>query len=119
MHGLLTTLGRGFKKWIGWKRLGIAAGLRIIAFAVTRLARDPRGCVGHGPVTAGYNPASRAWLPGRHCRLFLLPHDGEEPPRNRPARLESRAALRPVDAAASADWRGRSRILPDGNVPAD
>ena len=25
MHGLLSALGRGFKEWIGWKRVGIAA----------------------------------------------------------------------------------------------
>src|SRR3979490_2303333 len=43
MHGLLTTLRRGFKKWIGWKRLGIAASLLIIAFAVTTLVRTLKG----------------------------------------------------------------------------
>jgi glycosyltransferase 2 family protein len=43
MHGLLTTLGRGFKKWIGWKRLGIAASLLIIAFAITTLVRTLKG----------------------------------------------------------------------------
>ena len=44
MHGLLTTLGRGFKRRIGWKRLGIAASLLIIAFAITTLVRNrPRG----------------------------------------------------------------------------
>src|SRR3979411_552508 len=43
MHGLLTTLGRGFKKYIGWKRLGIAASLLIIAFALTTLVRTLRG----------------------------------------------------------------------------
>src|ERR1700694_2347047 len=43
MHGLLTTLGRGFKKRIGWKRLGIAASLLIIAFAITTLVRTLRG----------------------------------------------------------------------------
>src|SRR5450755_1123407 len=43
MHGLLTTLRRGFKKWIGWKRLGIAASLLIIAFAITTLVRTLRG----------------------------------------------------------------------------
>src|SRR6202051_4742941 len=43
MHGLLTTLGRGFKRRIGWKRLGIAASLLIIAFAVTTLVRTLRG----------------------------------------------------------------------------
>jgi hypothetical protein len=43
MHRLLTTLGRGFKKRIGWKRLGIAASLLIIAFAITTLVRTLRG----------------------------------------------------------------------------
>ena len=43
MHGLLTALGRGFKRWIGWKRLGIAASLLIIAFAITTLVRTLRG----------------------------------------------------------------------------
>ena len=43
MQGLLATLGRGFKKWIGWKRLGVAASLFIIAFAVTTLIRTLKG----------------------------------------------------------------------------
>src|ERR1700761_3177559 len=43
MHGLLTALGRGFKTWIGWKRLGIAASLFIIAFAITTLIRTLKG----------------------------------------------------------------------------
>jgi uncharacterized membrane protein YbhN (UPF0104 family) len=43
MHGLVTTLRRGFKKWIGWKRLGIAASVLIIAFAITTLVRTLRG----------------------------------------------------------------------------
>jgi hypothetical protein len=43
MHGLLTALGRGFKRRIGWKRLGIAASLLIIAFAVTTLVRTLKG----------------------------------------------------------------------------
>src|SRR3979411_1555962 len=43
MHGLLTTLGRGFKKRIGWKRLGIPASLLIIAFAITTMARTLKG----------------------------------------------------------------------------
>src|SRR5229473_7546720 len=42
MYGLLTTLGRGFKKRIGWKRLGIAASLVIIGFAITTLVRTLR-----------------------------------------------------------------------------
>src|SRR2546422_5884339 len=43
MHGLLTTLGRGFKKRIGWKKVGIAASLLIIAFAITTLVRTLKG----------------------------------------------------------------------------
>src|SRR6202042_3458620 len=43
MHRLLTALGRGFKERIGWKRLGIAASILIIAFAITTLVRTLRG----------------------------------------------------------------------------
>src|ERR1044071_860768 len=43
MHRLLTALGRGFKEKIGWKRLGIAASLLIIIFAVTTLVRTLKG----------------------------------------------------------------------------
>ena len=43
MRGLLTALARGFKKWIGWKRLGIAASLLIIAFAINTLVRTLKG----------------------------------------------------------------------------
>src|SRR6266550_8353725 len=43
MHGLLTALGCGFKKWVGWKRLGVAASLLIIAFAITTLVRTLKG----------------------------------------------------------------------------
>jgi uncharacterized membrane protein YbhN (UPF0104 family) len=43
MHRLLTTLRRGFKERIGWKRLGIAASLLIIVFAVTTLVRTLKG----------------------------------------------------------------------------
>jgi uncharacterized membrane protein YbhN (UPF0104 family) len=43
MHRLLTTLRRGFKERIGWKRLGIAASLVIIAFAITTLVRTLKG----------------------------------------------------------------------------
>jgi uncharacterized membrane protein YbhN (UPF0104 family) len=43
MQGMLTTLRRGFKRRIGWKRLGIAASLLIIAFAITTLFRTLRG----------------------------------------------------------------------------
>src|SRR6266699_5642223 len=43
MHGLLTRLGRGFTIRIGWKRLGIAASLLIIAFAISTLVHTLRG----------------------------------------------------------------------------
>src|SRR5438034_1777128 len=43
MYVLLTRLGRGFKNRIGWKRLGIAASLLIIAFAITTLVRTLKG----------------------------------------------------------------------------
>src|SRR6516165_9169503 len=43
MQGLLTALARGFKKWIGWKRLGIAASLLIIAFAIGTLVLTLKG----------------------------------------------------------------------------
>src|ERR1700757_3859759 len=43
MLRLLTTLGRGFKGKIGWKRLGIAASVLIIVFAVTTLVRTLKG----------------------------------------------------------------------------
>ena len=43
MHRLLTTLRRGFKERIGWKRLGIAASLVIIGIAITTLVRTLKG----------------------------------------------------------------------------
>src|SRR6202521_4285237 len=43
MHRLLTTLGRGFKEKIGWKRLRIAGRLLIIIFAVTSLVHTLKG----------------------------------------------------------------------------
>jgi uncharacterized membrane protein YbhN (UPF0104 family) len=43
MQGLLATLARGFKKWVGWRRVGIAASLFIIAFAIITLVRTLRG----------------------------------------------------------------------------
>jgi uncharacterized membrane protein YbhN (UPF0104 family) len=52
MYGLLTALARGFKRWIGWKRLGIAASLLIIAFAITTLVRTLRGVDGGVILTA-------------------------------------------------------------------
>jgi uncharacterized membrane protein YbhN (UPF0104 family) len=43
MYRLLTTLQRGFKERIGWKRLGVVASLVIIGFAVMTLVRTLKG----------------------------------------------------------------------------
>src|SRR5580704_8278476 len=43
MVRLLAMLRHGFKKRIGWKRVGIAASLVIIAFAITTLVRTLKG----------------------------------------------------------------------------
>src|SRR5246127_4434532 len=43
MQGLLTALSRGFKRWIGWKRVGIAVSLLIIVLAITTLVRTLKG----------------------------------------------------------------------------
>ncbi len=43
MYRLLAALRRGFKERIGWKRLGVAASLAIIAFAITTLVRTLKG----------------------------------------------------------------------------
>ena len=46
MYRLLATLRRGFKEKIGWKRLGIAASLAIIALAVSHLVHTLKGVDG-------------------------------------------------------------------------
>jgi glycosyltransferase 2 family protein len=66
MYRLLTTLGRGFKKRIGWKRLGIAASLVIIAFAMTTLVRTLKG------VDTGVILTALADLPPGHIALAGL-----------------------------------------------
>src|SRR5947208_5251475 len=43
MHRWLATLRRGFNERIGWKRLGVAASLIIIAIAITTLVRMLEG----------------------------------------------------------------------------
>jgi uncharacterized membrane protein YbhN (UPF0104 family) len=43
MQRLLTALGQGFKHRIGWKRLGVAASVLIIALAITHLVRTLKG----------------------------------------------------------------------------
>src|SRR5712672_722820 len=66
MHRLLTTLGRGFKEWIGWKRLGIAASLLIIAFAITTLVRTLKG------VDTGVILIALTEIPPHHIALAAL-----------------------------------------------
>jgi uncharacterized membrane protein YbhN (UPF0104 family) len=66
MHRLLTTLGRGFKERIGWKRLGIAASILIIAFAITTLVRTLRG------VDTGVILTALTDLPPGHIALAAL-----------------------------------------------
>jgi glycosyltransferase 2 family protein len=66
MHRLLTTLGRGFKKRIGWKRLGIAASLLIIALAMTTLLRTLKG------VDTGVIFVALTEIPPGHIALAAL-----------------------------------------------
>ena len=66
MRGLLTALGRGFKKWIGWKRLGVAASLIIIAFAITTLVRTLKG------VDTGVILTALTEIPPGHIALAAL-----------------------------------------------
>jgi uncharacterized membrane protein YbhN (UPF0104 family) len=66
MLELLTALGRGFKRWIGWKRLGVAASLVIIAFAITTLVRTLKG------VDAGVILTALTDIPPGHIALAAL-----------------------------------------------
>jgi len=66
MHGLLTTIGRGFKERIGWRRLGIAASLLIIAFAITTLVRTLKG------VDTGVILIALTEIPPGHIALAAL-----------------------------------------------
>src|SRR5882672_11631932 len=66
MQGLLTALGRGFKKWVGWKRLGVAASLLIIAFAITTMVRTLKG------VDTGVILVALTEIPPFHIALAAL-----------------------------------------------
>jgi uncharacterized membrane protein YbhN (UPF0104 family) len=66
MQGMLTTLRRGFKRRIGWKRLGIAASLLIIAFAITTLFRTLRG------IDTGVVLTALTEIPRRNIALAAL-----------------------------------------------
>src|ERR1700760_1932645 len=66
MYRLLTTLGRGFKERIGWKRLGVAASLLIIVLAITTLVRTLKG------VDTGVILTALTELPPHHIVLAAL-----------------------------------------------
>src|ERR1700731_2209850 len=66
MYRLLTTLGRGFKERIGWKRLGVAASLIIIAFAITTLVRTLKG------VDTGVMLVALTEIPPHHIALAAM-----------------------------------------------
>jgi len=66
MQGLLTALSRGFKKWIGWKRLGIAVSLLIIALAIRTLVRTLKG------VDTGVILTALTDIPTGHIALAAL-----------------------------------------------
>ena len=66
MQELLTALNRGFKKWIGWKRLGIAASLLIIALAIRTLIHTLRG------VDTGVILTALTDIPASHIAMAAL-----------------------------------------------
>jgi uncharacterized membrane protein YbhN (UPF0104 family) len=66
MRGLLTALNRGFKTWIGWKRLGIAASLLIIALAIRTLVHTLRG------VDTGVILTALTDIPAGHIAMAAL-----------------------------------------------
>ncbi|HEY3792292.1 MAG TPA: YbhN family protein [Bradyrhizobium sp.] len=66
MYRLLTTLGRGFKERIGWKRLGVAASLLIIVLAITTLVRTLKG------VDTGVILTALTEIPPHHIVLAAL-----------------------------------------------
>jgi glycosyltransferase 2 family protein len=66
MLGLPTALQRGFKKWIGWKRVGIAASFLIIALAVNTLVHTLKG------VDRGVILTALTEIPPGHIALAAL-----------------------------------------------
>src|SRR5215469_5274610 len=66
MQELLTSLARGFNRWIGWKRLGIAASVIIIAFAIATLIRTLKG------VDTGVILTALTDIPPSHIALAAL-----------------------------------------------
>jgi glycosyltransferase 2 family protein len=66
MVRLLAMLRHGFKKRIGWKRVGIAASLVIIAFAITTLVRTLKG------IDTGVMLVALTDIPPHHIVLAAL-----------------------------------------------
>jgi uncharacterized membrane protein YbhN (UPF0104 family) len=66
MYRLLTALRRGFNERIGWKRLGVAASLFIVAFAITTLVRTLKG------VDTGVILVALTEIPHRNIALAAL-----------------------------------------------
>ena len=66
MVRLLAMLRHGFKKRIGWKRVGIAASLVIIAFAITTLVRTLKG------IDTGVMLVALTDIPPHHIALAAL-----------------------------------------------
>jgi uncharacterized membrane protein YbhN (UPF0104 family) len=66
MVRLLARLRRGFKERIGWKRVGIAASLVIIAFAITTLVRTLKG------IDTGVMLVALTDIPPHHIVLAAL-----------------------------------------------
>jgi glycosyltransferase 2 family protein len=66
MYRLLAALRRGFKERIGWKRVGIAASLVIIAFAITTLVHTLKG------IDSGVMLVALTDIPPHHIALAAL-----------------------------------------------
>ena len=66
MVRLLAMLRHGFKERIGWKRVGIAASLVIIAFAITTLVRTLKG------IDTGVMLVALTDIPPHHIALAAL-----------------------------------------------
>ncbi len=66
MYRPLTALWRGIKQRIGWKQLGVAASLIIIAFAITTLLRTLKG------VDTGVMLVALTEIPPHHIALAAL-----------------------------------------------
>ncbi|KPF95715.1 hypothetical protein IP86_18250 [Rhodopseudomonas sp. AAP120] len=57
MHRLLSALGRGFKTYVGWKRVGVVASILIVGFAIYSLIHNLKGLDHNKLVTALTNVA--------------------------------------------------------------